>query len=205
MALALTTKTAGDSCDLRVCGGQGRGRTADLPIFRRPASIAACLTHPRNVSGTTPTRRQIRTTARFSDSSGFSVRLGNHALRPLTQLVGVLPGCWHNSTSPWSQTLHQSGGGSDWINPAGGEGDGQARRNCRSWPHGTCYWSAARGVRHDHLMPQSPTSRRRAVPLRLVREGSSLWMRHSVGRGTGGPESTGLISRKVLAALGPAG
>jgi hypothetical protein len=33
--LLSTTKPAGQRCDLRVCGGQGRGRTADLPIFRR--------------------------------------------------------------------------------------------------------------------------------------------------------------------------
>ena len=30
-----TTKPAGQRCDLRVCSGQGRGRTADLPIFSR--------------------------------------------------------------------------------------------------------------------------------------------------------------------------
>src|SRR5664280_3069618 len=30
-----TTKPAGQGSDLRVCGGQGRGRTADLPIFSR--------------------------------------------------------------------------------------------------------------------------------------------------------------------------
>jgi hypothetical protein len=29
-----TMKPAGQGSDLRVCGGQGRGRTADLPIFR---------------------------------------------------------------------------------------------------------------------------------------------------------------------------
>src|SRR5450631_3527154 len=29
------TKPAGQGSDLRVCGGQGRGRTADLPIFSR--------------------------------------------------------------------------------------------------------------------------------------------------------------------------
>jgi hypothetical protein len=33
--LLSTTKPAGQGCDLRVCGGQGRGRTADLPIFSR--------------------------------------------------------------------------------------------------------------------------------------------------------------------------
>ena len=33
--LSETTKPAGQGSDLRVCGGQGRGRTADLPIFSR--------------------------------------------------------------------------------------------------------------------------------------------------------------------------
>ena len=33
-------KPEGQLCDLRVCGGQGRGRTADLPIFSwRPARL----------------------------------------------------------------------------------------------------------------------------------------------------------------------
>ena len=44
-----TTNPSGQGPDLRVCGGQGRGRTADLPIFRhihnrrsQGASVASC-------------------------------------------------------------------------------------------------------------------------------------------------------------------
>src|ERR1035437_10300756 len=42
------TKPAGHRCDLRVCGGQGRGRTADLPIFRRTHTCRpeACQSQP---------------------------------------------------------------------------------------------------------------------------------------------------------------
>jgi putative ABC transport system permease protein len=31
---------------------------------------------------------------------------------PLTQLVRILPRCWHESTLPWNQTSHQTGDGS---------------------------------------------------------------------------------------------
>ena len=41
---------------------------------RSPLSIAACFIHPRSVSGFTPVRCPIRTTAAFSDSSGSSLR-----------------------------------------------------------------------------------------------------------------------------------
>ncbi len=49
-------------------------RCASLVVVpgRSPASIAACLHQPRNVSALTPTRCPIRTTAAFSDSSGSS-------------------------------------------------------------------------------------------------------------------------------------
>jgi hypothetical protein len=29
-------------------------------------------------------------------------------LRPFTQLIRILPWCWHNSTLPWNQTVHQT-------------------------------------------------------------------------------------------------
>src|SRR5690606_25932123 len=49
-------------------------RAASLVVVpgRSPASIAACRHHPRRVSGLTPTRCPIRTTAAFNDNPGSS-------------------------------------------------------------------------------------------------------------------------------------
>lgn len=46
----------------------------DVTPGRSPASMEACLAHPRNVSEFTPVRCPIRTTAAFSDCSGSSFR-----------------------------------------------------------------------------------------------------------------------------------
>src|SRR5665648_814236 len=40
-------------------------------------------------------------------------RLTDQPHRPLTQLVGILPRCWHDPTLPWNQTLHETRGDSD--------------------------------------------------------------------------------------------
>ena len=98
---------------------------------RRPASISACLHQPRNVSGFTPTRGPIRTTAAFNDSSGSCSRASTHEPhRPLPQLVRILPRCWHPPTLPWDQSLHQTRGASQCDHqpiPAAAAGRGEAR------------------------------------------------------------------------------
>ncbi len=39
---------------------------------------------------------------------GLTHRLRDQPLRPTTQLIRVLPRCWHNSSFPWNQTVHQT-------------------------------------------------------------------------------------------------
>ncbi|MGI8648259.1 MAG: hypothetical protein DLM55_04335 [Acidimicrobiales bacterium] len=51
-----------------------RAASSVLVPDRAPASMAAYLHHPRNVSGFTPTRCPIRTTAAFNDNSGSCSR-----------------------------------------------------------------------------------------------------------------------------------
>ena len=95
--LASSSRTSASSCLI----------VAASPVVipgRRPASMSACVHQPRNVSGLTPTRGPIRSTAAFNDSPGScsqasaTSRFGDKPLRPLTQLVRVLPRCWHRST-----------------------------------------------------------------------------------------------------------
>lgn len=64
------------------------------------------------MSGTTPTRGPIRFTAAFSDNGGSSVVASRgQPLRPLTQLVRILPRCWPDP-SLWNQTLPETRGSS---------------------------------------------------------------------------------------------
>ncbi len=92
-------------------------RTASPVVVpgRRPASMSACLHHPRKMSTLTPIRCPIRTTAAFNDSSGSSARgLPDQPHRPIPQLLRVLPRCWHTNhplvasdQSPDRGTVHR--------------------------------------------------------------------------------------------------
>ena len=78
---------------------------------RRPSSILTRRTHPRNVHD--PDLRRDPLHGRVQEQRRvLTHRLRDQPLRPITQLIRVLPRCWHNSTFPWNQTVHQTRGDS---------------------------------------------------------------------------------------------
>jgi hypothetical protein len=60
--------------------------------------------------------------------------------RPLTQLIRVLPRCWHDTTLPWPQALHETGDGSQRC-PTG-----RAARRCGSARTGAGWWCGPAAV-----------------------------------------------------------
>ncbi len=74
-------------------------------------------------------------TAAFIDNTGPpSSRFAHQPHRTLPQLLRVLPRCWHDSTFPWNQTLHQTRDDSEF---AVERGDGQRRGAGHSCAAGT--------------------------------------------------------------------
>jgi hypothetical protein len=66
-------------------------------------------------------------------------------LRPITQLVRILPWCWHNSTLPWNQTVHQTPGDSliDFADDS---------RHASPWAAKVDNDAIARGKRHPRAV-----------------------------------------------------
>lgn len=80
---------------------------------RFPASMSACLAQPRSVSGFTPLLPILGHRGRCRQLRGFLTSLPHDPDRPVPQLLGILPRCWHGLTlhPSLSLTSHHIGGG----------------------------------------------------------------------------------------------
>src|SRR5665647_867261 len=75
------------------------------------------ISHPEQPTTTTSTQ-VIALPPAHQPESGTSQADQPH--RPLTQLVRILPRCWHDPTLPWNQTLHETRGDSALRRPRSG-------------------------------------------------------------------------------------
>ena len=109
--------------DLTAClhGAQPRGQQVPVEPFLLQVPLASPTSHRdtlHEVSVATTTRTQPHPRADPVDRGVqrqrpvLGHRLTDQPHRPLTQLVGILPRCWHDPTLPWNQTLHETRGAS---------------------------------------------------------------------------------------------
>lgn len=103
-------------------------RCASLVVVpgRSPASIAAYLHQPRNVSALTPTRCPIRTTAAFSDNSGSSfLASATSRIARSRSSGGYFLGAGISLILSGNQTLHETRGDS-WTHRPHAQWSGSA-------------------------------------------------------------------------------
>ncbi len=99
--------TVGGSCTRRRLVGSSAFTTVPpIPVTHGDRSSIPARTS-RSCGHRSPNARTAQ--RRSATTTDLQHRPHNQTNRPLSQLVGILPRCWHDPTLPWRQSAHGTG------------------------------------------------------------------------------------------------